>query len=274
MVQVTKAEAKRLTCPLDMEKPSARVTSTLWCHQDAPKRGQNHTGCSDDMHAPRQAADDKPLSRSMCESWAPLFSPHCSWGDAELGASSPPPPSLHQPSGNWEANPDLLPSALQHATGQQAQRWPDPATANQPPGKPKKPFFPSRRWCTHGREAAKVKRGYRSPTQAAKKAAHGSGSGPKGSATSKRAHASAPLRGQPAVQRLLEKKVSHLPEVAVTGMKGAGKNLPFSARRCFKNSGISGMKPGKNRLPTLDFWHLSYIQCQPALPSLRIQVRI
>lgn len=184
-----------------------------------------------------------------------------SWGQA-----APPHPALHQLSGNQEGNPDLFPSALQHATKLQAQQWPDPATANQPPGKPKRPFFPFRRWCSHGCAAAKVKRGYRPPTRVAKRAVHGSGSGPKGSAASE--------RGQPAVQCLLEKKVSRLPRAAATGMKGAGKNPPFSTRRCFKNSGISGTKPGKNRLPALDFWHLSYTQCQPALPSLRIQIRI
>lgn len=192
-----------------------------------------------------------------------------SWGQA-----APHHPALHQLSGNQEGNPDLLPSALQHATKLQAQQRPDPATANQPPGKPKRPFFPFRRWRSHGCAAAKVKRGYRSPTRVAKRAVHGSGSGPKGSAASERARASILLRGQPAVQCLLEKKVSRLPRAAATGMKGAGKNLPFSTRRCFKNSGISGTKPGKNRLPALDFWHLSYTQCQPALPSLRIQVRI
>lgn len=83
-----------------------------------------------------------------------------------------------------------------------------------------------------------------------------------------------PGQGCAAVQLLLDKKVSHLPQAAATDMEGAGKTSPFSACRCFKNPGISVMKPGKNRLPAFDFWQLSSIQCQSALPSLGIQVRI
>lgn len=79
-----------------------------------------------------------------------------------------------------------------------------------------------------------------------------------------------PGQGCAAGQFLLDKNPSHLRQAAATDMEGAGKPIPFSACSCFKNPGISGMKPGKNRLPAFDFWQLPSIQCQPALPSLGI----
>lgn len=103
VVQVTKAEAKRLTRSLDTELCTSyfHAAVPLACpkegskpHWRAPKRGQNCTGCSDGTHAPRRVAEDKPLSQRACKSWAPLFPPRCSRGDVELGASSPPPPCL------------------------------------------------------------------------------------------------------------------------------------------------------------------------------------
>lgn len=72
----------------------------------------------------------------------------------------------------------------------------------------------------------------------------------------------------------LKKRSPAFPKLpSPTTMEGASKNLPLSAHGCFKNSGISGRKPRKNSLPASDSWHPSFIQCQPALPSLPIQVK-
>lgn len=86
MIQVTKAEAKRLRRPLDTEKPSARATPTL----RSPSEGWTPRRMLRWHRRPMAGCEDQPLSQS--ETW--------SWGQ-EAPLPSPP-----QARGSWEGNPD------------------------------------------------------------------------------------------------------------------------------------------------------------------------
>lgn len=81
MIQVTKAEAKRLGRPLDTEKLSAQATPTL----QSPAGGGHHAGCSDGMEGPRQAAGTSrsPRARHGAGDKQPRCPPQP--GERELG---------------------------------------------------------------------------------------------------------------------------------------------------------------------------------------------